>query len=280
MKMKSQCCSGSSGFSFSWILNVAGCATSGWATFHASDSGGVPSSNGAVIRACSGIVRLEVEVAGDDRRGRAQVIVERSAARFDDLTRPGMPAALRVDRAQGLDLGGPFELSVILEVRSDDAHAAERRAHDGLERDPRHASLTWVDRIRQQVAKHLPDRQARQDQVAEVAPLPGVAGNVDDRAGHRGEIGQLLRDLGELIFAAAAGEPGIGEVARDFLQTQHVEIGQRPGMRHYTRRIDPPVDASAPLHVPGDDFHRPLIWLKGAPWLELATGGAKGMGVI
>ena len=36
--------------------------------------------------------------------------------------------------------------------------------------------LTRIDRIRQQVAKHLADRQARQDQVAEVAPLPGSPG--------------------------------------------------------------------------------------------------------
>jgi hypothetical protein len=110
--------------------------------------------------------------------------------------------------------------------------------------------------MRQQVPKHLADRQARQDQVAEVAPLVLVAGNVDDRAGHRGEIGQPLRDLGELIFTAAAGEPGIGKVARDLLQAKHVEIRQRLGVRHNARRVDASVDAAAPLHVPGNDFHR------------------------
>ncbi len=117
--------------------------------------------------------RLEIEVAGDDRRRRPQIRVERSARRVGDRPPLRVRAALGVDRAQRLDLRGALHLRIPLEVRRDHAHLAERRDDRGLDRDARHAVDAGLDRERQQVAEHLPHRQPRCDQVAEV-PAPTV----------------------------------------------------------------------------------------------------------
>src|SRR4029077_11655242 len=53
----------------------------------------------------------------------------------------------------------------------------------------------------------------------------------------------------------AAGKPWIGEVVGDLLHAKDVEIGKRLRVPHDACRVDPLVDAAAPLRIPGDELH-------------------------
>lgn len=70
-----------------------------------------------------------------------------------------------------------------------------------------------------------------------------------DRAG----FGQQPSQLGKLIHAARPRETGV--VARDFLQAQHVKIGQLARVIDDAAPIDQPIDPASPLDVPGDEVH-------------------------
>ena len=103
---------------------------------------------------------------------------------------------------------------------------------------------------------NLLHRQARKDHVAE-APSPAVFCRLIDRhARHGGVTGQQRGEQGELIFARAAAEIGIGEVVGDFLNAQNIEIGEPLRFGHDACRIDAQVDAAAPLNVPRQKLHR------------------------
>ena len=103
--------------------------------------------------------------------------------------------------------------------------------------------------------EHLADGKTREDHVPEVAPAASLGRNVDSDPGHRQVAGQPPREFVELILAATARKPRVREIVGDFLQAQHVEIGERLGVLHDARRIDLTVDAAAPLDVPGDELH-------------------------
>jgi hypothetical protein len=47
----------------------------------------------------------------------------------------------------------------------------------------------------------------------------------------------------------------LGEVVRDLLQAQDVEVGDAACILHDPFEIEPPIHAEAPLDVPGDQPH-------------------------
>jgi len=102
-------------------------------------------------------------------------------------------------------------------VRRDHAHFSERRDDGRLQSDARHAVDARIDRKRQQMPEHLPHRQSRSDQVAEVAALPVVARVIDGDAGNRHVAGEERRDRRELVFPGASRESRVGKVGRDLL---------------------------------------------------------------
>ena len=99
---------------------------------------------------------------------------------------------------------------------------------------------------------YLRDRQPAQDHVAERTPYARGPGCVDGYAADRRMPGQQAGQQVELVLAAAALERR--EVRRDFLQAQHIEVGQRLRVFDDAPRVDTAVDAAAPLDVPGDQF--------------------------
>src|SRR5579864_3738793 len=105
------------------------------------------------------------------------------------------------------------------------------------------------------MAEHLPDREAREDHVAEVAPAAFLRRYVDRDAGHRLEPWQPPAELRKLILAAASRKPRIRKIVGDFLQAEHVEIGDFPRLPDYPRQINLLVDAAAPLRIPSNQLH-------------------------
>ena len=102
----------------------------------------------------------------------------------------------------------------------------------------------------------LADGIARENEIAEVASSILAVGHVDDRARDALVSRQMLRELGELVLAAAPGEQWIREIVRDLLQAEHVKVGDRLRVLDDASGIDLTVDAAAPLDIPGDEFHR------------------------
>ena len=149
--------------------------------------------------------------------------------------------ALRVDRAQRVDLRHALHRRVVLEMRRDHAHVAERRAHDRLERDARHAGNAGVGRIGQQVAIDLLHRQPREDHVAE-APAAAVAsaGWSTATPGNRPcSPAAAPRAAANWSSPALPAELGIGEVVGDLLQAEHVEVGEALRLGDDARRDRP-----------------------------------------
>jgi hypothetical protein len=54
----------------------------------------------------------------------------------------------------------------------------------------------------------------------------------------------------QIVLARAAFH--VGEVARELLQADHIRVGQASRFGGDALRIDAPVHAAAPLHVPAD----------------------------
>ena len=79
---------------------------------------------------------------------------------------------------------------------------------------------------------------------------------VDRDPRQRLESGQQGRDRGKLVALVVPLEPWVREIVGDFLQAEHVEVGDALRLGDDARRIDAAVDATAPLHVPGEDLHR------------------------
>ena len=88
----------------------------------------------------------------------------------------------------------------------------------------------------------LPNRRRR----------PPSAGMIDRNAADRGESRQQRGERRELVFAGAAGKARMREVVGDFLQAQHVEVGELLRRGDDPRRVDAAVHTPAPLHIPGD----------------------------
>ena len=79
---------------------------------------------------------------------------------------------------------------------------------------------------------------------------------IDRDAADRRIAGQERREHRELVLAGASRKARMREVVGDFLQAQHVEVGELLRLGDDPRRIDAAVDAPAPLHVPRDQYHR------------------------
>jgi hypothetical protein len=176
---------------------------------------------------------------------------------------------LAVEVAQRDDLRIALVARPVLEVRRHDAHRAERRLDDRLDRDARHRRHGRIGRPRKRVAPHLPDRQPRRDRVAEAAP-PTVgarmvgADAIDDRVAR-----QQARERRELVGIVVALEQRRGKVVRQLLDAEDVEIRERARLRDHARGIDAAVEAAEPLHVPGDEVHAPA----GPPQGRAPPGG-------
>jgi len=138
----------------------------------------------------------------------------------------------------------------------DDTDVAARRPHHSLEPDTRHARNARVEWIRQQVVIHLAHRKARKNHVAKTAAPPVVAGMIDRDTRDRDVSGRERSQRGELIFAGAAAEARVRIVVGDFLEAQHVEVGEPLRLGYDPRRVDPFVDTPAPLHIPRNELHR------------------------
>ncbi len=201
------------------------------------------------------VIRLEVEIAADERGLGQEVGLERVAGHLGHRPQPRVRVAVGVDVAQRLDLARALLRRVVLEMGGDHAHVTERRLHDGFDGNPRHALHPWIHRERQQMAERLRHRQARQDHVAE-APSPAVLPRMVRTDAGDGRVLRQQRAEGcELVLVGRARQARIGEVVGDLLQAQHVEVGEAPRLGDDARRIDAPVDAAAPLGVPGDENH-------------------------
>ena len=105
----------------------------------------------------------------------------------------------------------------------------------------------------QLVAQHAPDRQARQDQVAEAAASRSCPGRSTAGSEERLVAGQLALQHLDLVLARASGH--FREVARDFLQADDVRIGETRCFGGDAPRVDASVDAATPLHVPAQQAH-------------------------
>ena len=155
--------------------------------------------------------------------------------------------------ANALDLGLALHRRVVLEVGGHHPQQAERRLHHRLEQHPRHVGhlgshgqgsctrVTW--RTGRRLRIMLP----------KVRRLPSGCGGVDGDPGNRGEARQQRGDQRELVLAGTALQRR--EVAGHFLQAEDVEVGKRPGLVDDALRVDPAVDAEAPLDVPVEDLH-------------------------
>ncbi len=86
-----------------------------------------------------------------------------------------------------------------------------------------------------------------------VRRLPSARGGVDGDAADRGESRQQRGDQRELVFAGAALQRR--EIAGHLLQAEDVEVGEGAGLVDDPLRVDPAVDAEAPLDVPVEDLH-------------------------
>ena len=141
-------------------------------------------------------------------------------------------------------------------MRRDDAKVTERRGNDRFERNARHSRDTRITGIRQQMAIDLFHRIARQNQVAEM-PAPAVFCRlIDGDAGYGRVPRKKRREQRKLVFARAAAEIGVGKIVGDFLQAQHVKIGDALCFGRDAGGIDSLIDAAAPLHIPGHHVHR------------------------
>ena len=223
----------------------------------------MPSANGAVMRACSGSVysRLKSPVmivaAGPRQRlERAAVVLRRAGV-------ARVRRALGVDRAQCLDLRRAPRASVVLEVRRDHAHVAERRADDGLDRDARHAGHARVGRKRQQVARTSASPAAATGSCCRTggAGRPRPDGRPRRRAPpcSPGEVPPAARTGPRPEWP---GRRGSGKLSPISCRHSTSKSARRASLRDDPRGVDLLVDTPAPLHVPRDELHRSRFFHK------------------
>ena len=200
-----------------------------------------------------GCVGREVEIAADDRGGRSRREREGLAGIAGLARRAGVLAGLDVQSPQRVDLRDPLPDRVVLEVRRRHPDRSGRRLDHGLDGDTLHAGRRGIGGPGQQVPEHLADGQPREDRVAEEATSAAAVVLVGRGAEEAAVPGERRTEPRHLVLAGTAGQ--VREADRDFLQAQHVEVGEVTGLADDALGVDAAVDAAAPLDVPGDQFH-------------------------
>ena len=141
-------------------------------------------------------------------------------------------------------------------MRGHHPQRADICGHHCFDQHPLHAGDIRLGWPRQQVPPHLAHRQAGEDGIAELAAAATAVGHIGRRAEDRRVARQAGGQLGDLILALAAGQAG--EIDRDFLQANDVEIAQLPDGLQDAREIDAAVHAAPPLDVPAQQLHARL----------------------
>jgi len=156
---------------------------------------------------------------------------------------------------------GPVSFGLVPEsafecpIASAFADEAPGRLDHRLHRDARHVRHAGLGGPGQGVAKELPHRQAREDQVAELlAParsFPAIVGRVD----HRREVHAVTREVAGELRGLVMARVEVRVVDRHLLEAAHVRVAHFLCGARDARRIDLAVHAPAPLDVPLQEFH-------------------------
>src|SRR5467141_2045194 len=161
-------------------------------------------------------------------------------------------------------------------MRRRHAQGPGTRLEHGFHHRALHARHRRIRGPGQQAPEHLQDGKARDDRVAEFAPLPSRRRTIRGDALHDAVAREQRSERRVLVLARASRE--VGEVARDLLQAQHVEIGHLSRDPGDARRVDPAIASAAPLDVPGDELHTitgELPLLRACPSAETRKAGKR-----
>src|ERR1700687_4121352 len=110
---------------------------------------------------------------------------------------------------------------------------------------------------------------AGKERIAKAPPPGAIAREVCANPFERVVARQQRCEFRELIAIVIALQGG--EIIRDLLQAEHVEIGNSPRGAHDAPEIHAPVEAAAPLNIPGDEPHscnhpKRSIFLEDSPY--------------
>ncbi len=151
---------------------------------------------------------------------------------------------------------------IVFEVRRRDAHISPWCPDHGFDCNAGHAGICAICRPRQQVPEYLGYRESRKQEISESASSATAIAHIRGRAEVRLVSRPMRREQCDLVFPLTAWQSR--KVDGDFLEAQDIKIAKRSRCLGDAGGIHPAIDAAAPLHVPGQEFH-------GVPIIDLPT---------